>query len=639
MSSYIPSSSGWGNQKYLPSSTGWKSWANYGYLRVKIDRAYDIVTNKSTLTLSLWVSSSHYSHDAWRTGAGGTIKVNGSTIQTFPANTGVFTVKTDGEVNPEFYRFKKDGSETSWTMTLPHDSNGKLTVTVAVDFYIMSPTSPSYVMRWQNSGSLNCDEQRQSVIAALPESAHTLDTVTLNVTRYNTAFRHKATITAGAATLWTSDAFETSLAFTPPRSWFDSFPNAAHLPLTVAVSTYTDQSCTTQVGSAAEGYMDLLPDAGMAPEIAAGFASAAPSNTGVVQGISGYVQGYSKAQITIDPTKATLKNNATVASYSVACQGDVKSGSGTSFTTEILTGSAAIPITVTVTDSRGLTASETLTIQPLLYAPPTITTVQLFRCDGLGQADDDGRYISVSAVGYCSPLPDGQNPQNTLTLTAQCKQGSGSYGASVQIPNGGASILGAGILDPDQKLTLQITATDTLTNAATATRILPTRKWAIKFHPQGDGVAFGKPLEYGSKHMELPSDWSILFGAESWLNKVYPVGSIYMSVNSTDPGTLFGGTWQRIKDRFLLSAGDDYAAGATGGEAEHTLIESEMPEHTHAIYYYNSSGDKSFGYNYQNKGKQSQQTTASGGIVSAGGGQPHNNMPPYLAVYVWQRTA
>ena len=130
-----------------------------------------------------------------------------------------------------------------------------------------------------------------------------------------------------------------------------------------------------------------------------------------------------------------------------------------------------------------------------------------------------------------------------------------------------------------------------------------------------------------------------MFGAETWLERAYPVGSIYLSVSGTDPGTLFGGTWARIKDRFLLAAGDDYAAGATGGEAEHTLTAGEMPEHTHALYYYKASGDKSFGYNYGGAGQQSNPTTASGGIVPAGGGQAHNNMPPYLAVYVWRRTA
>lgn len=61
------------------------------------------------------------------------------------------------------------------------------------------------------------------------------------------------------------------------------------------------------------------------------------------------------------------------------------------------------------------------------------------------------------------------------------------------------------------------------------------------------------------------------------INIVYPVGSIYMSVNDTDPSLLFHGTWERIKDRFLLASGDTYSAGSTGGEATHTLNINEMP--------------------------------------------------------------
>ena len=58
----------------------------------------------------------------------------------------------------------------------------------------------------------------------------------------------------------------------------------------------------------------------------------------------------------------------------------------------------------------------------------------------------------------------------------------------------------------------------------------------------------------------------------------YPVGSIYMSANATNPGTLFGGTWSQIQGRFLLAADGSHAAGSTGGEATHTLTQAEMPQ-------------------------------------------------------------
>lgn len=70
---------------------------------------------------------------------------------------------------------------------------------------------------------------------------------------------------------------------------------------------------------------------------------------------------------------------------------------------------------------------------------------------------------------------------------------------------------------------------------------------------------------------------------------IYPIGSIYLSVNSVDPSTLFGGTWEKIKDRFLLSSGDTYSNGSIGGEASHTLTINEMPSHKHRINQYKST--------------------------------------------------
>lgn len=70
-------------------------------------------------------------------------------------------------------------------------------------------------------------------------------------------------------------------------------------------------------------------------------------------------------------------------------------------------------------------------------------------------------------------------------------------------------------------------------------------------------------------------------------SKLYPVGSVYISFSATDPSTLFGGTWQRLKDTFLLANGDTYAANTTGGSATKTLTVNNMPAHNHTV---NSAG-------------------------------------------------
>lgn len=128
------------------------------------------------------------------------------------------------------------------------------------------------------------------------------------------------------------------------------------------------------------------------------------------------------------------------------------------------------------------------------------------------------------------------------------------------------------------------------------------------------------------------------------LSMIYPVGSVYISANNTEPSLLFGGKWERLQDRFLLAAGTTYAAGTTGGEAKHTLQEWEMPVHAHNItdtglsggvnlgvawgqYVSESSAEKSYGININGTLK----------AAEAGSGEPHNNMPPYLAVYMWKR--
>lgn len=92
--------------------------------------------------------------------------------------------------------------------------------------------------------------------------------------------------------------------------------------------------------------------------------------------------------------------------------------------------------------------------------------------------------------------------------------------------------------------------------------------------------------------------------------EIYPVGAIYTSTVATSPASLFGGTWEQLKDRFLLGAGGSYSAGGMGGEATHKLTTS-------------FTASKNW----------------TGSTSSVGDNGAHNNMPPYLAVYMWKRVS
>ena len=171
------------------------------------------------------------------------------------------------------------------------------------------------------------------------------------------------------------------------------------------------------------------------------------------------------------------------------------------------------------------------------------------------------------------------------------------------------------------------------------------------------------------------------------INLIYPVGAIYISVNSTNPNTLFGGTWEQIQDKFLLCAGTTYTSGSSGGQATHNhttnsgttggtaITIAQMPSHGHPVYVWDNAGTMGNAYYYNgatqttHSGARLYNASASTWIASGstanaagsgrgdpsgsagliGSGQAHthsqttvststtSNMPPYLAVYVWKR--
>ena len=126
--------------------------------------------------------------------------------------------------------------------------------------------------------------------------------------------------------------------------------------------------------------------------------------------------------------------------------------------------------------------------------------------------------------------------------------------------------------------------------------------------------------------------------------EAYPIGSIYISTNATSPATLFGGNWDEIHGVFLFANSALHKAGEIGGEEEHVLRKKEIPIHYHDEYVGNDGGDGSVPegyYGFTSIACISKNTYwAKGSKTSeAGGGLAHNNMPPYLSVYMWQRVS
>lgn len=136
----------------------------------------------------------------------------------------------------------------------------------------------------------------------------------------------------------------------------------------------------------------------------------------------------------------------------------------------------------------------------------------------------------------------------------------------------------------------------------------------------------------------------------TFFDKIYPIGSVHITTNSVNPSNYFDGEWERIQDTFLLASGTTYENGSTGGSATVTLTsaQSGVPAHSHKYQDYNTT----YTLKTTNRKPGTSTAVAYGTSLTAGGGatertssnntaanasQAHENMPPYLAVYMWER--
>lgn len=386
--------------------------------------------------------------------------------------------------------------------------------------------------------------------------------------------------------------------------------NSPTLKVVYALKTTIDG---TAYYSRAERKMNVV-DA--APELGAiSYEDTNAATVAVTGDKSRIVQNHSTLAVTV-PT-ATAKKGATIASYTIAFGGiskTVTSSGAVSLGAVDVSYSQAL--TVTTTDSRGFTASRSVQVTVDDYSSPT-AVIDLHRLNNF----EPTTYITASArYSYL-------NGKNAVTITAKFKKVSDpSYGTPIELED---SIQSTVTCDRDSAYDFVVTIADKLESTEYNLTL-------------GKGIpSFFIDTKKSSVGVNcLPSQSDVLqLGDSAWLTAqgAYPVGSIYLSVTDVNPAALFGGTWERIGGRFLLGADDAYAAGSTGGEASHTLTVDEMPKHNHDVDNLNASGNVTPFMTVQAQDKK-----GFGGNVKtmyAGGSKAHNNMPPYLAVYMWKRTA
>lgn len=300
---------------------------------------------------------------------------------------------------------------------------------------------------------------------------------------------------------------DSSVSYTIPLSWLTNIPNATSGTATVAVTTYSYAG--SELGTDTYSFTITAPSTAV-PTIslaATRIDNSVPSSWGI------YVQGQSGIKIT---ATAAGYQGSTVASYTIS-GGATGTQTSNVFTISKIYTSGTVTYTVKVTDSRGRTATASVSISVVAYSAPAFSATDAFRCVAAGTASDTGTYISAKATGTYASVSN----KNSMTLKVQyALSTSGAYSTAVTLTNGTASIIGNGSIDINYSFKVKFTLSDAF-NTIEKVLNVGTAAFTVFFRQGGNGVAIGKVSERANA-VEINPDWDIYHG-NTKLNGTVPV--------------------------------------------------------------------------------------------------------------------
>ena len=589
---------------------------------------------KNTSTIAWTLKGSGGSTSTWVMAGGFKAVINGTTV---------YSTSTDTRIQLYNGTVVSKGS-----LTIAHNADGTksfgLSCQAGVYTYAVSVTA-------SGTHTLNTIPRASSISMGTGTMG---SASTITITRASSSFTHTLSYAFGSAkgTIATKTA-STSISWTPALTLAQQIPSSTSGTVTITCDTY---SGSTKIGSKSITATLRVPDS-VKPTLTSVTATHVNGTVPAAWGI--YVQGKSKATLKING--ATGAQGSTISSYSIT--GGGFSSTASSFTTGFLNTSGTITFTAKVTDSRGRTSdAKTVSITVVAYSPPSISSHSSQRCNSSGVVQDEGTYIKgLLSFRYASC-----SSKNTITTATYYKKSSvATWTNANKTFTTGTSFVFGGSISIESSYDIKYTIKDAFTTV-TVVDTVSTASVLMDFKAGGKGIAIGKVAEHDNT-FEISDKWELRVHGKKLIDYIYPVGSIYLSVNSTNPSTLFGGTWTQLKDRFLLSAGSTYSNGATGGSATHKLSVAEMPKHAHDTPFFNNMANNGemksdfegvFGKGMTANAAKSlmgktsvmemwwvnQTNTAEGNeysylTSSKGDTAAHNNMPPYLVVFMWKRIA
>lgn len=458
-----------------------------GY-QIKIVWAVDsqsVANNTSTVTAKVQLVSTGSSYTINSTASkSGSLTING-TKYTFS-----FTAALSGSQTKTLF---------TKTVTISHASDGTKTCAFAATIGINVTLGGTYYgdVTASGSGVFNTIA-RASTISSVTGSVSVTgsNAVTVSIDRKSSSFTHTVVFSFGSYSV-TYTGVATSQSYTIPQSWLNAIPSATSGTAKVTVTTY---SGSTKIGSAVSKNFTVTVPASVVPTISS--VAVADTSTAVYNHFGNMVQNKSKPKFTITAAGAF---GSTIKTYKTVFEG--KSYSGAAPTAAVITGSGTVSAKITVTDSRGRTASTTKTWTVVAYTAPKIISFQGFRCLADGTENYEGTYLNTAINFSISPV----SQKNTAAYTLEYKLQSATTWTS--LTSGAVYALNdniisaSAILGIDNSFDIRLSVTDYF-GTVRSTFEIPTAFTLLDFNASGKGIAFGKVSEL-TNGMEIDLDMSI----------------------------------------------------------------------------------------------------------------------------------
>ena len=634
-----------------------------------VENSYSVANNTSNVTVTVRF---------WRTNTGYQTYGTGTVYCFIYNNTYSQAVTSDQKItNSGIVLFEK-------TLDIPHDDDGTRNLNVAAYISHERVTSESYDYYIDLTTIPRVSELSCPTTWVLGQS------ITFKINRKSSSFRdtlsYETSSTEYSGDLYVKTA-STTLSCTLSKNLANIYPNSTRGRVIFRLTTYDGSG--TKIGYTERNASFIIPDddSDFLPKCSL---SLTDTSSITVNGTKKSCLAYFGAYVAgVSTIRAKIAANgaygSTIKSYSGTYPGGSFSSNQFDIPTRELSGSCKIKVSASDTRDRICKAEGSANV--VAYSPPSVTALSVHRCasETDGTENDQGGYTQVTYGYSIYNIASANSNRNAKSAVLKYKKSNESTWSTKDLTANAYTGSGSVIIQTstDSSYDILLTVSDSITSSSKSTSV--STGYCIYHIPaSGKGITIGGIAESEGFNVKMPATFSGSISAggnyngkyvtgtwlqttqatdlgrkppkvavldeSGWiysralssliLEAVYPIGSIYMSVNSTSPATLFGGTWKAIQGKFLLGAyGNTYKAGSTGGEATHTLTTSEMPSHNHAVYYPNAGADDhSAPGNYPDGPSDSTYYAVGSYTSSAGGGKAHNNMPPYLAVYIWKRT-